>query len=104
MLSRLYRFAILAVALATPAAYAAPLKTETAKGGPAVLVRVQSVNNLFKSAEYISTLLPDDTAEQLKQGIKTVQNFIDDKKGLGGIDVNLPIGMYVTFGEEAGGT
>ncbi|HEX3148311.1 MAG TPA: hypothetical protein VHR66_09530 [Gemmataceae bacterium] len=104
MLSRLYRFAILAVALATPAAYAAPLKTESTKGGPAVLVKVQSVNNLFKSAEYIATLLPDDTAEQFKQGIRTVKDLIDDKKGLGGIDVTQPIGMYVTFGEELGPT
>jgi hypothetical protein len=106
MLSRLTRLAALAVALAVPMAAGAQDKSAPAKAskGPAVLVRVQSVNDLLKTADYIGTLLPEDARNQLKQGTDFAKALIDDKTGLAGINVKDPIGMYVTFGEEFDGT
>ena len=102
MLTRLFRLAALAVLLTAPAASAAPDKKDSTADnkGPAVLVRVQSINDLLKTADYIRTLLPEEIAEQVKQGIDTFKAFIDDTKGLEGIDVKNPIGLYVTIGEE----
>lgn len=105
MISRLNRLAVLALALATPAAFAAPDKADTsAKKGPAVLVRVQSVSDLLKTADYIGTLLPEEPRNQLKQGVDFAKALIDEKTGLAGVDVKSPIGMYITFGEEFDGT
>ena len=105
MFSRLSRLAVLAVAFATPTAFAAPDKADTAaKKGPAVLVRVQSVNDLLKTADYVGTLLPEDARNQLKQGTDFARALIDDKTGLAGVNVKEPIGLYVTFGEEFDGT
>ena len=105
MLSRMSRFAVLAVALAAPLAVVAQDKSDSAKSkGPAVLVRVQSVNDLLKTADYIGTLLPEDARNQLKQGTDFAKALIDDKTGLAGVDVKNPIGMYLTFGEEFDGT
>src|SRR5437763_9126042 len=99
MLTRLFRLAALAAVLLTaPVASAAPDKKDSADKGPAVLVRVQSINDLIKTGEYIRTLLPEDMAEFVKQGLDTFKAFIDDKKGFEGIDVKHPIGLYVTFG------
>jgi len=101
MLSRMSRLAVLAVALAAPTADAAPDKGDTAaKKGPAVLVRVQSVNDLLKTADYVGTLLPEDLRNQLKQQTDLAKALIDEQKGLAGIDVKNPIGLYITFGEE----
>ena len=105
MFSRLSRLAVLTVALAAPAAFAAPDKPDTAaKKGPAVVVRVQSVNDLLKTADYVGTLLPEDMKNQLKQGTDFARALIDEKTGLAGVDVKNPIGLYVTFGEEFDGT
>jgi hypothetical protein len=105
MFSRLSRLAVLAVALATPAAFAAPDKGDSAAAkGPAVLVRVQSINDLLKTADYVGTLLPEDARNQLKQMTDFGKALIDDKTGLAGVDVKNPIGLYATFGEEVGGT
>jgi hypothetical protein len=106
MFSRLSRLAVLAVAVAAPAAFAQD-KTDSApkaSKGPAVLVRVQSVNDLLKTADYVGTLLPDDAKNQLKQGTDFARALIDDKTGLAGVDVKNPIGLYVTFGEDFDGT
>lgn len=101
MLSRMYRLAVLAVALAAPAAFAAPDKADKpASKGPALLVRVQSVNDLLKTAEYVGTLLPEGQKEQLQQALNLGKSFIDEKTGLGGIDVKNPIGLYLAFGED----
>ncbi|HJZ93406.1 MAG TPA: hypothetical protein VKE40_21190 [Gemmataceae bacterium] len=102
MLSRLSRFAALAVALAIPAAALAQDKKTDAKksDGPSVLVRVQSVNDLIKTVEYIGTLLPEDPAEKVKQGAEFVKSLIDEKKGIEGIDVKHPIGLYATLTPE----
>ena len=105
MYSRMSRLAVLAVALATPAAFAAPDKPDSAaKKGPALLVRVQSVNDLLRTADYIGTLLPEEQKNQLKQGTDFAKALIDEKTGLAGVDVKSPIGMYLTFGEEFDGT
>ena len=108
MVSRLFRLTVLALAIAAPAAVAQDQKKDDAaakkSAGPALLVRVQSVNDLIKTVDYIRTLLPEDQAEQIKQGLGVVKDLIDEKKGIEGIDVNNPIGLYVTFGEELGPT
>src|SRR5262249_45125971 len=93
MFSRIIRLAVLAVAVAAPAALAAPDKGEkadTAKKGPAVLVRVQSVNDLLKTADYVGTLLPEEQRNQLKQGTDFAKALIDEKTGLAGVDVKNP--------------
>ena len=103
MFSRLSRLAVLTVAFAAPAALAQD-KTDSAKAskGPAVLVRVQSVNDLLKTGDYIRSLLPEEEAEKVKQFLDAAKAFIDEKTGIEGIDVKNPIGLYVTFGEEVG--
>jgi hypothetical protein len=109
----MFRLSALAIALFAPVAWAqeskkdeSPAKKTDAKAssGPAVLIRVQSINELLKTADYIRTLLPEDIGEQVKQGVDAVKAFIDDKKGLEGIDVKNPIGAYITFGQEFDGT
>jgi hypothetical protein len=106
MLSRLFTLSAVAIALFAPGAWAQDKKSDSAKksAGPAVLVRVQSINELLKTGDYVRTLLPEEAGEQVKQVIDTVRAFIDDKKGLEGIDVKNPIGAYVTFGQEFEGT
>lgn len=105
MFSRMCRIAVLVAAVAAPAAPAAPKPTDAAATkGPALLVRVQSVNDLLKTADYFGTLLPEEQQNQVKQALDLAKAFIDEKKGLGGIDVKNPIGLYVTFGEEFDGT
>jgi hypothetical protein len=106
MLHRLLCYSALVVALAAPSAWAQEKKSDSPKksAGPAVLVRVQSINELLKTADYLRTLAPEDAAEQIKQGLDAIRAFIDDKKGLEGIDVKNPIGAYITFGEEIGPT
>ena len=87
MLSRMSRLAALAVALAAPAAYAAPDKGDSAaKKGPAVLVRVQSVNDLLKTADYIGTLLPEEAREPAQAGDRLRQGHDrrEDRAGRGG--------------------
>src|SRR5437868_3265857 len=106
MLSRLFSVSALAIVMLAPSAWAQEKKSDSAKksAGPAVLVRVQSINELLKTADYVRTLLPEAAGEQFKQGIDAARAFIDDKKGLEGIDVTNPIGAYVTFGQEFDGT
>jgi len=101
MFTRMSRLAVAAVALVAPAAFAAPDKADTAaKKGPAVLVRVQSVSDLLKTADYVGTLLPEEQRNQLKQGTDFAKALIDEKTGLAGVDVKNPIGLYIAFGEE----
>jgi hypothetical protein len=112
MFSRLFRFAALALVLAVPVARAddkkddAPTKKDSAKAGePALLVRVQAINDLLKTAEYVRTLIPGDAGDQFERGYKAVEAFIDKDKGsIEGVDVKNPIGLYVAFGEELGPT
>jgi hypothetical protein len=97
MFTRLFRFAAIAACLVFPiASNAADPKTDA----PTVLVRIQSVNDLIKTGQYVATLLPDDGREQVKQGLDFVKSLIDDAKGIEGIGVKNPIGMYATLTAE----
>lgn len=105
MFSRLFRLSALALVLAVPAARADDKKTDAptkkADPGPALLVRVQAINDLLKTAEYIRTLIPGEAGDQFELGYKALEAFIDKDKGsIEGIDVKNPIGLYVAFGEE----
>jgi hypothetical protein len=103
MFSRLFRLSAVALVLAVPAAPAQDSKKADPgkSAGPALLVRVQSVNDLIATAKYIRTLLPEEQGNQLELGIGALDAFIDKDKGsLEGIDVKNPIGLYVAFGEE----
>lgn len=95
---RLFGLAAMVVAIAAPAMAPA---AENKADAPAVLVRVQSVNDLLKTVDYIASLLPEDAQEQVKQGVGFVKSLIDDKKGIEGIDVKLPIGLYASLSAEA---
>ena len=92
MLSRLLKFA--AVAIVAACGFAVPA---AAADEPSILVRVQSVNDLLKTAEFVGTLLPEDGREQLKQGVDFAKSLIDEKKGIEGLDVKNPIGLYATI-------
>lgn len=65
---------------------------------PAILVRVQSINDLMKSLKYLASFNEDD--EQIKQALSLIKDLIDEKKGLEGIDVSKPIGLYANLKEE----
>jgi hypothetical protein len=105
MLSRFFCLSALALAALAPSAWAQEKKSDSKKSaGPAVLVRVQSINDLLKTGDYLRTLAPEEAGEQIKQALDAARAFIDDKKGLEGIDVKNPIGAYITFGEEFDGT
>jgi len=113
MLCRFFKLSVLALILFAPSSWAdEPKKSDAPKkdapvaatSGPAVLIRVQSINDLLKTADYVRTLAPEEAGEQIKQGIDAIKAFIDDKKGLEGIDVTKPIGAYITFKEDFGET
>jgi len=97
MFSRLRLFTAVALILVVPGfARAADPKADA----PSVLVRVQSVNDLLKTVGYIGTLLPEELREPVKQVTGLVKGLIDEKKGLEGLDVKNPIGLYVTVRAE----
>jgi predicted RNA-binding protein YlqC (UPF0109 family) len=101
MFSRLIPLSALALVLAVPAARADDKKADAKTGEPALLVRVQAINDLLKTAEYVRTLLPGEQGDQFELGYKALEAFIDKDKGsIEGIDVKNPIGLYLTFGEE----
>ena len=60
--------------------------------GPALEVRVRSVNDLLDKAEYLGDIV--NQAETAKQGAVFVRGLADAKKGLEGIDIARPIGLY----------
>lgn len=99
---RLARFFVVAACALLPVAAQSVRAEDKKPDGPSLLVRVQSVNDLIKTAEYFLKLAPEDQAEQAKQGIDLIKSLIDDKKGIEGIDVKNPIGLYGTL--TAGGT
>jgi hypothetical protein len=105
MLSRLFRLSALALLVAVGAAPAQDAKKADPKAGPAVLVRVQSINDLLQTAKYVRTFIPGEPGDQLELGLGAAEAFIDKDKGsIEGIDVKSPIGLYVTFGEELNAT
>lgn len=60
--------------------------------GPALEVRVRSVNDLFAKAEYLGDIL--NQGEPAKQVVQFVKSLADEKKGIGGIDPARPFGLY----------
>jgi hypothetical protein len=78
--------ALLTAALFAPAAPAAdPV-------GPAVEIRIRSVNDLLEYGEYLGDLAGQ--GEQVKQGVAFARAITNAKTGLEGIDPNRPIGGY----------
>lgn len=98
MFSRMTRLLALAVAMVLPTFAAAA--DDKFGDEPSLLIRVQSVNDLMKSVKYIASLLSEDQAEQIKQGISLIEGLIDPKTGLEGIDTKNPIGFYATLTPE----
>lgn len=60
--------------------------------GPALEVRVRSVNDLLGKAEYLGDLV--NQAEAAKQGAVFVRGLADEKKGIEGVDPARPFGLY----------
>ncbi len=94
---RLARLFIVAACALLPVAAQPAAAADKKTDGPSLLIRVQSVNDLIKTAEYFLAFAPEDQAEQAKQGIGLIKSLIDDKKGIEGIDVKRPLGFYATI-------
>jgi hypothetical protein len=60
--------------------------------GPALEVRVRSVNDLLDKAEYLGDIV--NQAETAKQGAAFVRGLADATKGIEGIDPARPFGLY----------
>lgn len=78
--------AVLAAALTGPAAAADPT-------GPAVEIRVRSVNDLLEYAEFVGDIAGQ--ADTVKQGVQFAKAITNAKTGLEGIDPTRPVGGYV---------
>ena len=103
----LRRLCVLLVALLTLPALArgddakkdAPKTDAASPAEPAILVRVQSVNELLATAEHFLKFIPNN--DQIKNGLGFVKDAIDEKKGLEGFDVKKPFGLYATISEDS---
>jgi len=83
--------------LATGVAHAQPNAT-----GPAVEVRVRSVNDLVDKFEYVAGLAgKEDVVAQLREMIK---QLTADGKGIEGIDPKKPTGAYATLAKDVEAT
>jgi hypothetical protein len=60
--------------------------------GPALEVRVRSVNDLLDKAEYLGDIV--NQGEAAKQGAVFVRGLADAKTGLEGVDTARPFGLY----------
>ena len=60
--------------------------------GPALEVRVRSVNDLLDKAEYLGDIA--NQAETAKQAAAFVRGLTDEKKGIEGVDPARPFGLY----------
>ena len=79
--------------LAAASLLAVPIPALAQKeAGPALEVRVRSVNDLAGKFEYLGDVV--NQGEQAKQLAGLVRNLADDKKGIEGIDPARPIGLY----------
>jgi hypothetical protein len=60
--------------------------------GPALEVRIRSVNDLLDKAEYLGDIV--NQAETAKQGAAFVRGLADANKGIEGVDPSRPFGLY----------
>jgi hypothetical protein len=60
--------------------------------GPALEVRVRSVNDLLDKAEYIGEIT--DQGEVVRQVAALVRGLADEKRGIEGVDPTRPFGLY----------
>lgn len=70
----------------------------TAQTGPAVEVRLRSVNDLLDKAEYLGGIV--NQAEPAKQGVAFVRALADETKGIEGIDPARPTGLYAAITKD----
>lgn len=82
----------LTVALLAAPAFAA------AQSGPAIEVRLRSVNDLLEKVEYLGGVV--NQAEPAKQGVAFVKALADDTKGIEGVDPSRPTGLYATITKD----
>ena len=73
---------------------AGPAHGQEAKPGPAIEVRVASVNDLLVAAKFLGESL--NQGEPVRQGVEFVKSQFDDVKGLDGLDPKRPWGLSVT--------
>ena len=73
---------------------AGPVSAQEAKPGPAIEVRVASVNDLLVAAKFLGESV--NRGEAVKQGVEFLQSQFDDAKGLDGLDPKRPWGLSVT--------
>lgn len=97
----LFRLTALALAFVLPVTAYSADKKEDKSPKPTVVVRLQSVDQMMKSANFIANLITDeDTREQVKQAIDLVDSLKDPKNGIEGVDTTKPFGMYATLSAE----
>jgi hypothetical protein len=60
--------------------------------GPAIEVRLRSVNDLVEKVEYLGDVV--NQAEAAKQAAGFVKSLADEKKGIEGVDPARPFGLY----------
>jgi hypothetical protein len=70
---------------------------DKAKAGPAVELRVKSVNELLEYAEYLGGLAGQE--EQAKQAAAMVKAFTTEK-GIAGVDPKRPFGLYASVSKD----
>ncbi len=82
-----------AVALVATALFAGPsLATAAEPTGPAIEIRLRSVNDLLDHAEYLADLAGQ--AENAKQGVGFIRAISNAKTGIEGVDPTRPIAGY----------
>jgi hypothetical protein len=70
----------------------------SAQSGPAVEVRLRSVNDLLEKVEYLGGVV--NQAEPAKQGVAFIKALADDAKGIEGIDPARPTGLYASVTKD----
>jgi len=77
------------------AAFAAPAPEDDKKAKPAIVVQVQSIDELMANFKYLATLAgQEEVAKQFEGLLKSMTG----PKGLEGIDTKRPIGLYGSIG------
>jgi hypothetical protein len=71
---------------------------DTRETSPAIIVRVDSINNLIEDAKYLAELAR--LKEEVGAGLKFIKNNVEDQKVDKAIDFTRPLGMYGTLNAE----